>query len=230
MPNSEVPNASRGRARAGPAAEAPLPVARWIAILVVLFLIVIGALVALGASGLNVLAGLQAFVSAESHWSKGQKDASLALSRYLDTGDEADYRRFLGRLAVPLGDRKARLALQQPSPDVRAAQQGFLEGRNSLANVDEMAQLFLRYKDIPAFSRAIEVWERADLLVDEMIELGTRHPRRPDAAAAGGSRGVREGDRPAQRARHRPRGRFFRGRRPGHALGSQPADRRDTRR
>jgi len=189
VPNSEVPNASRGRVGAGSAAEAPLPVARWIAILVVLFLIVIGAIVALGTSGLNVLAGLQAFVGAESHWSKGQKDAALALSRYLDTGDEADYRRFLGRLAVPLGDRKARLALQQPSPDVRAAQQGFLEGRNSLSSVEEMARLFLRYKDISAFSRAVEAWERGDLLVDEMIGLGTRiheapMPLPPPARAA----------------------------------------------
>jgi diguanylate cyclase (GGDEF)-like protein/PAS domain S-box-containing protein len=189
VPNSEVLNASRGREGMGSAADAPLPVARWIAILVLLFLIVIGALVALGTSGLNVLAGLQAFVSAESHWSKGQKDASLALSRYLDTGEEADYRRFLGRLAVPLGDRKARLALQKPSPDVRAAQQGFLEGRNSLSSVDEMAQLFLRYQNVPVFSRAIEVWERADLLVDEMIDLGTRihdapMPLPPPARAA----------------------------------------------
>ncbi len=174
MPNSENPSAPRGRAGAVPAVEAPLPVARWIAILVVLFLIVIGAIVALGTSGLNVLAGLQAFVSAESHWSKGQKDASLALSRYLSSGDDADYRRFLGRLAVPLGDRKARLALQQSPPDVRAAQQGFLEGRNSLSNVEEMARLFLRYKDLPVFTRAIEVWERADLLIDEMVDLGTR--------------------------------------------------------
>jgi len=165
-------NGPRGRAGAGSAAEAPLPVAKWITILVALFLIVIGAIVALGTSGLNVLTGLQAFVNAESHWSKGQKDAALALSRYLDTGDEADYRRFLGRLAVPLGDRKARLALRQPAPDARAAQQGFLEGRNSLSGADEMARLFLRYQSLPVFTRAIEIWERGDVLVDEMLDLG----------------------------------------------------------
>jgi len=165
-------NGPRGRAGAGSAAEAPLPVAKWITILVALFLIVIGAIVALGTSGLNVLTGLQAFVNAESHWSKGQKDAALALSCYLDTGDEADYRRFLGRLAVPLGDRKARLALRQPAPDARAAQQGFLEGRNSLSGADEMARLFLRYQSLPVFTRAIEIWERGDVLVDEMLDLG----------------------------------------------------------
>jgi len=174
VPNSEAVNTSRGRVGAGSAAEAPFPVAKWIAILVVLFLIVIGAIVALGTSGLNVLSGLQAFVSAESHWSKGQKDAALALSRYLDTGDEADYLRFLGRLAVPLGDRRARVALRQPAPDGRAAQQGFLEGRNSLAAAEEMTQLFLRYQSVPVFTRAIEVWERSDLLVDEMLDLGAR--------------------------------------------------------
>lgn len=120
---------SRPRAAATAITETPLPVARWIAIVVGLFLVVIVALVAVGASGLDLLAGLQSFVSAESHWAKGQKDASLALSRYLDTGDESDFRRFVGRLGVPLGDRKARLALELPRPDLAAAQQGFLEGR-----------------------------------------------------------------------------------------------------
>jgi diguanylate cyclase (GGDEF)-like protein/PAS domain S-box-containing protein len=138
------------------------------------FLIVIVALVAVGASGLNLLAGQQSFVSAESHWSKGQKDASLALSRYLDTGDESDYRRFVGRLGVALGDRKARLALERPRPDLAAAQQGFLEGRNGGANVDEMIYLFLRFHDVSIVSRAIEIWERGDRVVDEMLELGAR--------------------------------------------------------
>ena len=174
MPNSERASASRNRSGAISVSEAPLPVARWIAVLVVLFLIAIGALMAVGASGLTLLASLQAFVSAESHWSKGQKDASLALTRYLDSGDEADYRRFLGRLGVTLGDRKARLALQQPLPDRRVAREGFLEGRNSISSSDEMSELFLRYRNIAVFSRAVEIWERADLLVDEMIDLGTR--------------------------------------------------------
>jgi diguanylate cyclase (GGDEF)-like protein/PAS domain S-box-containing protein len=141
---------------------------------VVLFLIALGALMVVGAFGLNLLASLQAFVSAESRWSKGQKDASLALSRYLDSGDEADYRRFLGRLGVTLGDRKARLALQQPRPDRRRAREGFLEGGNSVASSEEMSELFLSYRNIAVFSGAIEIWERGDLLVDEMIELGTR--------------------------------------------------------
>ena len=174
MSNPVNSNALRPRSGATAISKAPLPVSRWIAILVTLFLIVIVALVALGASGLNVLAGLQSFVSAESHWAKAQKDASLALSRYLDTGDEADYRRVVGRLGVPLGDRKARLALQRPRPDLAAAQQGFLEGRNGGANVDEMIRLFLRFQGVAVFPRAIDIWERADGLVDEALELGAR--------------------------------------------------------
>ncbi|MEO8587494.1 MAG: EAL domain-containing protein [Acidobacteriota bacterium] len=180
MSNSEKGIASTPRAAGTAIAQTPLPVARWIAIVVGLFLVVIVALVAVGASGLDLLAGLQSFVSAESHWAKGQKDASLALSRYLDTGDESDYRRFVGRLGVTLGDRKARLALEQPRPDLAAAQQGFLEGRNGGGNVDEMTRLYLRFHEVSIFSRAIEVWERGDLLVAEMLELGARiheHPR-----------------------------------------------------
>ncbi|MDL2718679.1 MAG: EAL domain-containing protein [Acidobacteriota bacterium] len=174
MSNSETGIVSRPRSAATATAEAPLPVGRWIAIVVGLFLVVIVALVAVGAYGLDVLAGLQSFVSAESHWAKGQKDASLALSRYLDTGDESDYRRFVGRLGVTLGDRKARLALELPRPDLAAAQQGFLEGRNGGANVDEMTRFYLRFHGIPIFSRAVEVWERGDLLVAEMLDLGAR--------------------------------------------------------
>ena len=189
MSNPVNSNALRPRSGATAVSKTPLPVSRWIAILVTLFLIVIVAIVALGASGLNVLAGLQSFVSAESHWAKGQKDASLALSRYLDTGDEADYRRFVGRLGVPLGDRKARLAMEQPRPDLAAAQQGFLEGRNGGANVDEMIRLFLRFHDVAIFSRVTEVWERGDRLVDEMFELGARihatpSPVPPDSHAS----------------------------------------------
>jgi diguanylate cyclase (GGDEF)-like protein/PAS domain S-box-containing protein len=172
--NSEGANTFRRLSAPIPVLEAPLPIARWIAILVALFLIVIGTLVALGAAGLNGLAGLQGFVSAESHWSKGQKDATLALSRYLDSGDESDYRRFLGRLGVTLGDRKARLALQQPQPDMRSARQGIVEGRNSESDAEMMTELFVRYRNVVVFSRAIEIWERGDLLVDEMIDLGSR--------------------------------------------------------
>jgi len=57
--NSEKNSASGPRSAATAVAETPLPVARWIAILVALFLIVIIALVAVGGSGLSVLAGLQ---------------------------------------------------------------------------------------------------------------------------------------------------------------------------
>jgi diguanylate cyclase (GGDEF)-like protein/PAS domain S-box-containing protein len=186
--NSEGANTFRRLSAPVPVGE-PLPVGRWIAILVALFLIVIGTLVVIGASGLNGLAGLQSFVSAESHWSKGQKDATLALSRYLDSGDESDYRHFLGRLGVTLGDRKARLALQQPQPDLRGARLGIVEGHNSESDAEMMTELFLRYRNVAVFSRAIAIWERGDLLVDEMIDLGSRmhdtpRPFSPEARTA----------------------------------------------
>ena len=187
MINSGNENGPKARVGAA-AARVPLPITRWIAILVVLFLLVIVALVTVGASGLTLLGGLQSFVSAESHWSKGQKDASLALSRYLESRDEADYKRFVGRLGVTLGDRRARLALEQPKPDLAVAQQGFLEGGNGAGNVDEMISLFLRFHETAVFSRAIEVWARGDRLVDEMLELGARiheapSPTPPDVDA-----------------------------------------------
>jgi diguanylate cyclase (GGDEF)-like protein/PAS domain S-box-containing protein len=37
-----------------------------------------------------------------------------------------------------------------------------------------MAEFFLRYQNVPVFARAIEIWERGDALVDDMLDLGTR--------------------------------------------------------
>ena len=71
--------------------------------------------------------------------------------------------------------------MTRATPDSARRQQGFLEGRNSPADADDMARLFLRYQEVPVFSRALQIWERGDAVVDEMIDLGTRIHDVPDA-------------------------------------------------
>ena len=142
------------------------------ALLVVLFVSIIAAILATGLVGMSALSGIRAFVTGQATWSKAQKDAIYSLARYLDTGDEAHYRSFHARLAVPRGDRKARQAMSGVKPDPRAALQGFLEGLNSPADADDMVAVLSRFRDTEHIQRALQIWERGDAVVDELEALG----------------------------------------------------------
>jgi hypothetical protein len=60
---------------------------------------------------------------------QGAEGAVFQLNRYVYSHEEADFRRYLAAIAVPLGDRKARLELEKPLPEFAVAHRGFLEGR-----------------------------------------------------------------------------------------------------
>lgn len=91
-------------------------------------MVLVQALVASGS--LYTLSAVRAYVGGESHWSKGQKQAIYFLSLYAETGKEEFFNEYRGAIAVPLADRSARLALEQPEPDISAARAGFLQGGN----------------------------------------------------------------------------------------------------
>jgi diguanylate cyclase (GGDEF)-like protein/PAS domain S-box-containing protein len=153
--------------------ESPAQATRLVSLLVVVFVAIIAAILATGAVGMNALSGIRAFVAGQANWSKAQKDAVFALARYLDTGDESHYRRFYALLAVPRGDRKARLAMARETPDPNAALQGFLEGLNSPADADDMVAVLVRFRETEHIQRALGIWERSDAVVDELEALGT---------------------------------------------------------
>ncbi|MFI5119962.1 MAG: diguanylate cyclase domain-containing protein [Thermoanaerobaculia bacterium] len=145
---------------------------RGVTILVVVFLVVISAVFALAAVGLDVLTSVRAYVGGEGLWSKAEKDAASALSRYIVEGDEAYYREFLRQLAVPLGDRRAREELERPGPDLAIARAGFLQGRNDPADVDGMSRLFVRFRRFEHLDRAIAIWQRGDGLIAQLAKVG----------------------------------------------------------
>ncbi len=152
--------------------DSPAQPTRLVALLVVVFVAIITAILATGAVGVSALSGIRSFVMGQANWSKAQKDAVYVLTRYLDTGDEAYYRSFHARLAVPRGDRKARVAMSGPKPDPKAALQGFLEGLNSPADADDMVSVLARFRDTEQIQRALQIWERGDAVVDELEALG----------------------------------------------------------
>lgn len=135
---------------------------------------------------LDMLSVGRAIVGGEGYWSKAQKDAVSYLLRYARTFDPADFAQYRAALAVPLGARKAREALDRPDPDYEAARKGLVEGRNDPGDVDGMARFFVRFRNVSYVARAIDLWAEgdreiallqghADRLRDE-VESGRRDP------------------------------------------------------
>lgn len=139
----------------------------WPFILVVL----VQALVASGS--LYTLSAVRAYVGGESHWSKGQKQAIYFLSLYAETGKEEFFNEYRGAIAVPLADRSARLALEQPEPDISAARAGFLQGGNHPDDLTGLIWLFQNFREVSYLDIAIQHWTAADSMILEIDRLGT---------------------------------------------------------
>lgn len=122
----------------------------------------------------TVMSFLLAYVTGESQWSKGQKDAVHALERYVRTGDEADYGEFLRTLAVPLADRTARLEMDKASPDHATTVAAFLAGKIAPQDVDGMIWLYRNFKGTPWFRRAAAFWEAGDQYILRLREVGNQ--------------------------------------------------------
>jgi signal transduction histidine kinase len=149
-----------------------LPVRQKLALLVGILVVNIVTVISLAVLGLGVLSSVRAYVGGEGLWAKAQKDAIYSLSRYAVSLSERDYLDYLSHLKVPLGDRKARLALGQADPDLAAADAGFLEGGNHPEDVRGMSQLFLRFHHFGPIRRAIGIWTQADAVLLELQGLG----------------------------------------------------------
>ena len=134
------------------------------------------------AFSIQLLSTVRAYVTGESLYSKGQKDAQIYLLDYAEQHREADYVRFMSALAMPLGDRAAREALQRPEPDVAAARQGFLAGGNHPDDIDGLIRMFRWFQHVPFMSRPIATWTAGDQAIQEMRTVVDRARRDLQAA------------------------------------------------
>lgn len=153
---------------------------RWAAVVGPL-LGVVALLAGLTVLSIDLLSAARAYVGGESLWSKAQKDAVYHLERYIATRDVQEYRQFEEALAVPLGDRRARLALEQKPPDREAARQGFLAGGNHPDDVDGMVNLFVRFRHVSFMAAAIDIWAEADQQIAQLSALGREIQERVSA-------------------------------------------------
>jgi signal transduction histidine kinase len=126
------------------------------------YAVVVVVLALLGVASVEMLAGVRAYVGGESLYSKGQKSATLHLLRYLRTGSDDDYLLFERALAVPVGDRIARVELEKPEPDFAVVRRGFLQGGNHADDLDSMIRLYRLFRRVPFMAEAIAIWTEGD--------------------------------------------------------------------
>ena len=110
----------------------------------------------------NIGLGVRAYVGGEGAWSKGQKDAVYSLSRYVASGDEQDYRDYLAAIAIPLGDRAARLEMEKPRYELQKVISGFAQGNIPAEDVPHLVFLFRYLDHLPFFSQAVLIWRAAE--------------------------------------------------------------------
>jgi diguanylate cyclase (GGDEF)-like protein/PAS domain S-box-containing protein len=119
-----------------------------------------------------MLSAIRAYIAGESLWSKGQKDAIYFLDRYVETRNELYYLQFENAITIPLGDRVARLALQNPPADIEEARRGLRRGGNHKDDLAGLIWLFQNFRFVSYFDKSLKLWGAADPFILELEALG----------------------------------------------------------
>jgi PAS domain S-box-containing protein len=136
------------------------------------FALVLGALLVVGATGVQVLFTLRTYAAGEGQFARAHKAALFELVRYSDTRDPVHVDRFRKAIDVLLADRRARIALEAPEPDLPAAERDLIEGRHEAEDVPAMTRLFPYLDAVTEAHRAFERWAATDADIDRMIAIG----------------------------------------------------------
>ena len=127
---------------------------------------------------IDVMSAVRAYATGESLYSKGQKDAQIHLIAYAERRDEEDYQRFLSAMAVPIGYRLFRVAMQLPEPDLEAARRGLEQGRSHDDDIPGGIRLFRWFHKTPLMANVIVSWTEGDRMIEQIRQLAeTAHQR-----------------------------------------------------
>ena len=138
------------------------------------FLVLTVCLVVLAVASMDLLSSARAYVGGEGLWSKAQKQAVYSLTRYADSHAEVDFQMYRAAIAIPLGDRKARIELEKPDPDLSIVHAGFIEGRNEAEDIPGMIRLFRWFRNVWFMAKAIDIWTEADTHIAQLTEVAER--------------------------------------------------------
>ncbi|MGH8036993.1 MAG: putative bifunctional diguanylate cyclase/phosphodiesterase [Stenotrophomonas sp.] len=128
-------------------------------------------LVALSALIQELQGASTAWIVGQSHWSRAQQRASFALERYIASGDPAALAEARRALEVPLGDRDARIALEQDELDLARARRGFTQGGNAPGDINRLIVSFRYLGHVSYFRDAVRLWQQTDHGLSQLVQL-----------------------------------------------------------
>ncbi|MEQ8423625.1 MAG: hypothetical protein RIA63_02880, partial [Cyclobacteriaceae bacterium] len=102
------------------------------------------------------MSSVRAYINGESHYSKGEKDATYNLIAFIHSKDQNDWDDFLMNMEIPQGDSTARVNLISGGPE-KIIVEGFLKGNNHSEDIDEMIWLFKTFEDVPLMKVPIAI-------------------------------------------------------------------------
>ncbi|WP_421568969.1 putative bifunctional diguanylate cyclase/phosphodiesterase [Stenotrophomonas sp. PD6] len=131
---------------------------------------------AIGLVGLSALiqelqGASTAWIVGQSHWSRSQQHASFALERYIASGNPAALAEAREALEVPLGDRDARIALEQDELDLARARRGFAQGGNAPGDINRLIVSFRYLGHVGYFRDAVRLWRQTDRGLSQLVQL-----------------------------------------------------------
>ena len=128
-------------------------------------------IISLNYFSIRILSTIRAFANVESEYSKGQKEATRYIISYLDTANRQYFLKFKNEIAVPIGDSIARSGLQNNESKSKI-REGFLQGRNQSADIDNMIWLFKNFNQVSYFKSTVHEWAAADRHIAELQQIG----------------------------------------------------------
>ncbi|MGQ7946711.1 sensor histidine kinase [Flavobacterium sp. WC2509] len=140
-------------------------------ILLLIVLVSCALLICINIFTLKISSANRSYVNGESHYSKGQKDATRHLMTYLYTKNPTQWRLYEEEIKVPQADATVRKMLLKAEVN-EILRKAFITGRNHKEDVDDMIWLFLNFKNVSYFAKAIHEWGVGDTLVSKLSLIG----------------------------------------------------------
>lgn len=110
---------------------------------------------------IKITASTRGYISGESNYSKGQKDAAKYLLQYLESESENDWKRYEENMLIPFGPRDFRLALLNDSSRAEM-HRALLQGRNHPDDLDNYIWLYKNFGQFPFMQKAVSIWTSGD--------------------------------------------------------------------
>lgn len=122
---------------------------------------------------IKVVSAIRAYTNGESEFSKGQKDASLFLATYVQTGNPEYWLSFKQAIKIPIGDNLARTCLTNKGND-QLAIDGFLMGKNHPNDIPDMIWIFKTFHNVSFMKKAISIWADTEPVINDLAATGEK--------------------------------------------------------